>query len=431
MTADARELPHSIEAEQAVLGSILIEGTAFDMAAPFLTPQDFYSLPHQHIYSVCEELARESKAIDPVLVEQRLDARGLLGQAVPHGLTFSLFRGLGTASNVAHYARVVLDLSRLRRTILAAQSVVQRGYESSDRVSEFISEASEAISQTSTPGNGARNMFDLSLDRFGELERDIDRPAASHVVFDCGFPALDRLIGGLRPGVLAVFAARPGQGKSSFVMAIASYLARTGVPVGLFWLEDDWRDAVARYHCVRHFAPAASLRGRTDAAYTALGRVATENADEQKRLWIDDTHGLTVNDIAARMRRMHREHGVRVFFADHLGEIGIERGDRWGDRHDLALGRAARVFRDTAKALDAVPVVCSQMNRNTEHRSDGIPRLSDLDGSGQVEQAARLIAFLSHDGDRFTVDVRKNTSGKTGTLQLRWVPERMTVEDQR
>lgn len=429
MTPGARDLPHSPEAEEAVLAAILMDETTFDHVAPLLTSQDFYLLAHQHIYTVCEELTRESRAIDPVLVEQRLDAKGLLNRALPRDLTFALARGLGTAVNVAHYAHVVADLSRLRQTILAAQSVVERGYESADRVPEFLSEASEALSLIVSPRKAARNMLDLSLDRFAELERDLDRPAASHVVFDSGFPSLDRLTGGLRPGVLAVFAARPGEGKSSFVMAIASYLARTGVPVGLFWLEDDWRDAVARYHCARHFAPTVSLRGRAQEAYAALGRVANSSADEQKRIWVDDTHGLTVNDIAARMRRMHREHGVRVFFADHLGEIGIERGDRWGDRHDLALGRAARVYRDTAKSLDAVPILCSQMNRNSEHRADTAPRLSDLDGSGQVEQAARLIAFLSHGDSVFTVDVRKNTSGKTGSLDFRWIPERMTIEE--
>lgn len=424
-----RELPHNLEAEQAVLGSILIEETAFDRVAPLLGSKDFYFLPHQHIYAACEELAREQKAIDPVLVQQRLDAHGLLGGLVPRDLPFALSRGIGTSTNSVHYARVVSDLSRLRRIMIAAQSVVERGYDSADRVPEFLAEASESMSGIVTPTATARNMLDLSLDRFGELELDLTRPAARHAVFDSGFPTLDRAIGGLRPGVLVVFAARPGQGKSSFVMAIASYLARTGVPVGLFWLEDDWRDAVARYHCARHFAPAAHLRGRTQEAYAALGRIANTDTDEQKRIWIDDTHGLTVNDIASRMRRMQREHGVRVFFADHLGEIGIERGDRWGDRHDLALGRAARVFRDTAKALDAVPILCSQMNRNLEHRADRAPRLSDLDGSGQVEQAARLIAFLSHSEEEFMVDIQKNTSGKTGSFSFRWVAERMTVEE--
>src|SRR5512132_134659 len=125
----ARDLPHSVESEQAVLGAILVEETAFDQVAAMLRSEDFYLLAHQHVYAACEELARESKTLDPILVQQRLDAKGLLGSAVPRELPLSLGRAIGTSANVAHYARSVLELSRLRRMMLVAQGVVERGYE--------------------------------------------------------------------------------------------------------------------------------------------------------------------------------------------------------------------------------------------------------------------------------------------------------------
>ena len=141
----ARDLPHNLEAEQAVLGAILIDETAFDQVAALLKPQDFYLLSHQHIYATFEELAKESKTLDAVLVQQRLDAKGLLGPAVPRELPFALSRGLGTASNVGHYADLVSELSRLRRMMLTAQAVVERGYESGARVKDFLEEAQQEV----------------------------------------------------------------------------------------------------------------------------------------------------------------------------------------------------------------------------------------------------------------------------------------------
>src|SRR3990170_3934751 len=139
----ARDLPHNFEAEQAVLGAVLIEETAFDQVAPLLRANDFYLLAHQHIYSASDELAKEAKTIDPVLVQQRLDARGLLGAAVPRELPFALSRSLGTAANVVHYAELVSDLARLRRMMLTAQRVVDRGYEAGAHVRDFLEESQQ------------------------------------------------------------------------------------------------------------------------------------------------------------------------------------------------------------------------------------------------------------------------------------------------
>jgi replicative DNA helicase len=189
---------------------------------------------------------------------------------------------------------------------------------------------------------------------------------------------------------------------------------------------------VRRFHQARNYVPAEDLRGPPARAAQAMNAAALRALDDQDRLFIDDTHGMTIAEISARMRRLSREKGVRVFVADHLGEMRVERDDRWGDRHDLALGKAARAFRDTAKELGAAPVLVSQMNRQIERRNDGQPRMADLDGSGQVEQAARVIAFLSQPEDAsgkfFQVDLVKNTNGRTGPIRLRWVPERMAVE---
>src|SRR5262249_40182040 len=139
------DLPHNVEAEQAVLAAILIEETAYDLVAPLLRSSDFYHLPHQHIYAACEELAKDTKPIDPVTVQQRLDARGLLGAAVQRDLPFALSGRIGTTGNVAHYAGIVADLARLRRMMLTAQQVVERGYDSGAQVRDFLEQAQQDV----------------------------------------------------------------------------------------------------------------------------------------------------------------------------------------------------------------------------------------------------------------------------------------------
>ena len=140
-----RDLPHHLEAEQAVLGAVLLDETAFDQVAPILKSEDFYALAHQHVFSAFEELAKESRKIDPVLVQQRLDAKGLLGAQVPRELVFGLAASVGSSSNAAHYAEAVNELARLRRMMLTAQRVVERGYEAGPRVRDFLEQAQQDV----------------------------------------------------------------------------------------------------------------------------------------------------------------------------------------------------------------------------------------------------------------------------------------------
>jgi replicative DNA helicase len=222
------------------------------------------------------------------------------------------------------------------------------------------------------------------------------------------------------------------------VIALAVNLALSGVPVGILWLEDDWRDAVRRFLARRLKCDAWRLRGKPAGALNYVSSHESFLSKVDLPLYVDDTHGLTVTDIQARMRRMSREHGVKVFVLDHLGEVRIEREERWGDRHDLALGRVAREYRDTAKSLGAVPILISQMNRRWEQRgTDTVPQMSDLDGSGQVEQAARLIAFVQLYRDdkgaatgKGALHVAKATGGVTGSVGLRWNGNSMTWEEE-
>ena len=223
MLRTGRDLPHSVDAEQAVLGAVLSEETAFDQVAPLLKATDFYLLAHQHVYAVCEELARESKTLDPILVQNRLDAKGLLGAAVPRDLTLSLGRAVGTTANVVHYARNVLDLSRLRKMMLVAQGVVERGYESGANVQGFLDGAQQEVFSAGS-GVGIETLKEIkepvmrALDNLEAVQQRVMAGLSPITGVPTGIATLDKNTLGLQPGSLVVLAARPSVGKTAFAL---------------------------------------------------------------------------------------------------------------------------------------------------------------------------------------------------------------------
>ncbi len=273
-----------------------------------------------------------------------------------------------------------------------------------------------------------KSILELTADYCTELDEAIR--SGKPISFISGFRGIDRHTGGFRPGELVIIAARPSNAKSSFVMAMLFHFAITCVNAGAFWLEDDWYDAVRRFQQLNADIKSEAFRD-SKMALEFLTRSYLLHQEAQNRLRIDDEHGLTIDDICARMRRMHREHGTKVFVADHLGEIVRDPSDRFGERYDLVRGVAARKYRDCAKELGAVPILVSQMNRYIERREGDAanPQLSDIDGSGQVEQAARIVIFLKLNlQDReLRWRMEKNMNGPAANGRLQWIPERMVV----
>lgn len=419
---------HDLAAEKALALTLVHDPKAFDYCSA-LRPEMFGSEQARAVYEGVVAVVRSGKPVTPVTVQAAMLAAGRAGSAIP-----GWAKGAPVSTQEAATLAARLRELWARRTLAAVAGEIAGSALDTDSA-QAGARLAEALAEIQAGGSGkARPIQQLVYDWMLELEDEAKNPSAAPVFYDTGFASLDSATGGLARGELSVFAARPGSGKSSFMVALAVNLAATGVPVGMFWLEDDWRDAARRFLARRLRCEAWRLRGKPGPAvnYVASHEGFVEKSDLP--LYVDDTHGLTILDVQARMRRMSREQGVRVFILDHLGEVRIERDDRWGDRHDLALGRVAREYRDTAKQLGAVPVLVSQMNRQWERRgADSIPQMSDLDGSGQVEQAARLIAFLRMDRNEDgtsagtgSLDVVKATGGRPGSVGLRWDSRSMT-----
>src|SRR5512138_1379708 len=426
----ARDLPHSLQSEQAVLGAVLVEETAFDQVAAILKSSDFYLLPHQHVYAVCEELARESKTLDAITVTQRLDAKGLLGTAVPPDLPLSLSRAIGTTGNVVHYARSVLELSRLRKMMLVAGDVVSRGYEAGANVQAFLDTAQQEVFGAAA-GVGIETLKEIkepilkALDNLEAVQKRVMEGLSPITGVPTGIATLDKNTLGLQPGALCVLAARPSVGKTAFALNIATHAAtKAGKKVAFFSLE-----MPSEQLALRMLASEAKLDWRR------LSSGQLSSYDWQKiqthgdkicraSIWLDDNFVLTPVELRSKCRKLKRENGgLDLVMIDYL-QLMHAPSDRSNQSREQEIATISRSLKSLAKELECPIVALSQLNRSVEKRKGEPPMLSDLRESGAIEQDADIVMFL-HRNEEDNKDVQ------TGNSAADTIPVQLIVAKQR
>jgi replicative DNA helicase len=420
--------PVDPQIEQSILGALLVEPQTLDDIADIFRPDLFGTPEHAEIAREILALVGEHKPPDPALVSQRLQARKA---DVPIGLPFELARAVGTVSGLRHYVETLESLWAKREAMRIAKDVLNCEIDLSGEefVGRFAERLSAIESRRAVPARKLGELMFERLERRELIQRNPEMLATT--VWPSGFSVLDALVGGFRPGNLFTIAARPGVGKTAVVSSVIDNLAARGTPVGVFQLED-YGDAMADRALMR--------RGRIPSTF--MRDSAHWNPEMWRRagdathqfvgwpIYVDDRHGQTIHDIVGSMRRMSRQHGVKVFFLDNLSEVVLDRRDRGDERLDRALGRIAKTYRDAANALGAAPVLIVHLNRDIEKR-DGKPRLSDLKNSGEIEDASHVVAMLSRPADSttLTVDVVKNRSGPPGEVELFYAKEEMAVRE--
>jgi replicative DNA helicase len=401
----ARELPHSIEAEQAVLGAILIEETAFDQVAALVRSGDFYLVAHQHLYAACEELAREARTIDAVIVQQRLDARGLLGGPVPRDLPLALARGIGTSANVAHYGRVVQELARLRQMMLTAQRVVERGYEAGANVQGFLDAAQQDVFGAAQ-GQGVETLKPVAepvmraLENLEAVQKRVQAGLSPMTGVPTGIATLDRNTLGLQPGSLVVLAARPSVGKTALALNVAVHAAtKHRKKVAFFSLE-----MPSEQLALRMLAAEAKLDWRRltqgqlqkydwDKIATQADRIGGAS------IWLDDTFVLSPVELRSKCRKLKRENGgLDLVVVDYL-QLMHAPSERSSQSREQEIATISRSLKSLAKELEIPVVALSQLNRGVEKRKGEPPMLSDLRESGAIEQDADVVLFLHRSED--------------------------------
>jgi replicative DNA helicase len=419
----ARDLPHSLEAEQAVLGAILSDDTAFDQVAALLAPRDFYRLDHQHVYEACADLAKEAKPLDAVMVQQRLDAKGLLGGAVARELPYSLQRAVGTTANVAQYARQVKDLSGLRNMMLVAQGLVERGYEAGTSVQAFLEAAQQEVF-SAAQGVGSETLRPIkepvwkALEKLEAVQQRVQSGQSPITGVPTGFHTLDKNTLGLQPGQLVVLAARPSVGKTAFALNVATHAAaKAGKRVAFFSLE-----MPSEQLALRMLASEAKLDWRR----LSQGMLSTYDwhkiAAQGDRLsaatvWLDDNFVLTPVELRSKCRKLRRENGgLDLVVVDYL-QLMHAPSDRASQSREQEIATISRSLKSLAKELECPVVALSQLNRGVEKRKGERPMLSDLRESGAIEQDADIVLFL-HRNDEDSKDTQAGAAGDTLEVEL-------------
>ena len=427
-----RQLPHSVEAEQAVLGSMLIDARCVPEVVEALRAEDFYVRQNREIFETIYSMFNFSQLIDPVTVLDHMRQNGVYDENTSRSYLLQLMEVTPTAANVMEYVAILKDKSLLRRIAETAgdlTAMVQEGTGTAQEVLEAAEQRIYAIRQ----GRGAQGLEHISTvilgvyDRLNELAaRGSDFPGIS-----TGLPDLDRSIAGLNNSDLVLLAARPGMGKTSMALNILLHAGKfSGKSVVFFSLEMSREQLAMRLISGESFVDNNRLvTGKL--SEDDWVKIAAASASLNKTsILIDDNPSLSVADMNAKCRRVDN---LGLVVIDYLQLMTSAGGPtRSGDNRQQVVSDISRALKIMAKELN-VPVLClSQLSRANESRSDKRPMLSDLRESGAIEQDADIVLFLYREGyyNEDTEDhnlaeciIAKNRHGETGKVYLQWLPE--------
>ena len=430
-----RLLPHDREAEQSVLGALMLDQNAIAGVRDILDSNDYYEERHRHIYSAAVDLHDRGEPIDIVTLRNELERRGTLARAGGVDYVAELSLVTPAATSVRHYAEIVIEHAVRRRLIEAGGEIAQYGFDDSLTATEATDRAEQRVFAIATQRNVAEatHIAPILKDTWSQLESLLGKRAFVTGV-PTNFGELDKVTQGLQPGELVILAARPSVGKTSLALNIArnaSVLARH--PVIVFSLEMSKDSLVQRLLCSEAAVDAFLLKtGQADASvFQRIARAMDKLT--QAELWIDDTPGLTINALRARARRMKAQHDIRLIVVDYLQLMhGGRTESRVQEVSDISAG-----LKSIAKELHVPVLALSQLSRESERRTDRRPQLSDLRDSGSIEQDADIVLFLYREGmhnaevdkSQTKLIVAKNRNGPIGDIDLVFIPEQTAFRE--
>jgi len=422
--------PHDIEAEQAIIGSMLTDKEAVFSALEVLKDTDFYREDNKIIYSAIINLYNMSKPVDIITLKDELKSMGKL-EAVG-GLEYiaQLPDKVPTTSNVEQYIKIVEEKSMLRNLIKAADELIALGYDPMQEVEQVVDIAEKKIFDVMQRKNqkGYSSIKDILVDTFIQLENLYNQKEAITGI-PTGFIDLDYKTAGLHNSDLILVAARPAMGKSAFALNIATNAALRGhVPVAIFSLEMSKEQMASRILSSEAMVDSNKVRtGKIDDDEWAKLAAASGELSEAG-IYIDDTPGISIMEIRAKCRKMKLEKDIGLVVVDYLQLV--QGSNKRGASREQEIAEISRSLKILAKEINVPVIAISQLSRAPEQRPDHRPMLSDLRESGSIEQDADIVMFLYRD-DYYNEDsekkniaeviLAKHRSGSTGTVELLWM----------
>jgi replicative DNA helicase len=420
--------PQNREAEQSVLGGILLDNLALNTVLELLETSDFYSDAHRKIFASIIELSNRNEPCDLITLSNILKDQKRIEQVGGTAYLASLVDNVPSAVNIAYYAKIIKEKSILRRLIGTATEILNKSYDAGMDIDSVLDEAEHAIFEISE--NKIRPSFypirDIIKDSFKTIERLYAKKELVTGVAT-GFDKIDDITSGLQKSDLIIIAGRPSMGKTAFALNIAQYAAlEMGVPVAIFSLEMAKEQLATRMLAAEARVDSQRLRkgflGETDwpKLTTAAGRLS------EAPIYIDDTPAITAIEMKAKSRRLKAENGLGLIILDYLQ---LMRGNSSRDSREQEISEISRSLKALAKELSVPVIALSQLNRKVEDRTSRRPQMADLRESGAIEQDADLIAFIYRDEVYNRSDdnpekgiaeiiIGKQRNGPTGTVKL-------------
>jgi replicative DNA helicase len=429
MTTVDRLPPHSQDAEEAVLGSLLIDPDAILEVASFLRPEAFYREQNRWIYQAILDLHDAREPLDFITLAEMLRKREQLEDAGGEAYLIGLLNAVPTSVNARSYARLVEGASLRRRMITAASAIANLAFDEDEDVNVVLDRAEQALFSISEE-RATRDLMPLR-----EIARDyLDRVEELHARGDemigvpTGFVDIDRLLGGLNKSDLLIVAARPGMGKTSLQLGMALHAGmRHGKRVAMFNLEMSGEQLVQRMIAAETRIDSQRLRRgqlyeqEWPIFLEAIGRLS------ETKIFVDDTPSITPLQLRTKCRRLYAEHGLDLIMIDYMQLMQAERAS---NNRVQEISEISRSLKGLARELDVPVVTASQLSRAVENRQDKRPQLSDLRDSGSIEQDADIVMFIYRDEyynpdtterpNIAEINVAKHRNGPTGVVDLYW-----------
>ena len=427
-----RVLPHSIEAEQAVVGSMLMDRDAILTSSEIISGEDFYQTAYGVIFDTVVEIYNEGKPVDLITLQERLKEKDVPAEISSLEFVRDLVTAVPTSANVKYYAEIVAEKSMLRRLIKLNDEISNMCYvgkESMEAVLEITEKKVFELVQKRNTGDFVP-IKDVVLSALEKIE-SASKTSGSVTGIPTGFLDLDYKMSGLQPSDLILVAARPSMGKTAFVLNIAQHVAfKANKSVAIFSLEMSKEQLVNRLF---------SLESQVDSQSLRTGNLKDEDWEKliesagiigKSKLIIDDTPGISISELRSKCRKFKLEQGLDLIIIDYLqlmtGRVGGRSESRQQEISDIS-----RALKGLARELNVPVIALSQLSRAVEQRPDHRPMLSDLRESGAIEQDADVVMFIYRD-DYYNKDtemkniaeiiIAKQRNGSIGTVNLTWLP---------
>ncbi|MBV8636770.1 MAG: replicative DNA helicase [Candidatus Eremiobacteraeota bacterium] len=424
--------PHNLEAEMALIGSVLVDREIMGTVGEIVRPNDFYAHVHETIFGVLLDLFDRGEPLDKITVAEALRNRDALERVGGLSYLSSLMDTVQTAASAKYYATIVREKAVLRSLIHAGTQITQLGYEAEEDVDAALDQSEQlvySIGERQLSGDFVP-VNRLMKDTFDYMDR-LFHMRGEQTGLTSGFRDIDSMTTGFQPGNFIILAARPGMGKTSFALNMAVAAAERQEPIAFFSLEMSNNELVQRLICAEARLSMHDMRRGNIKAHQwediarAMGRL------NELPIYLDDSGGLSVTEVRSRCRRLKSTSGLGAVFIDYLQLLRPGVLSKNANRNE-ELSDICRTLKVTAKDLGVPIIALAQLNRGVESRNDKRPMLSDLRDSGSLEQEADMVSFLFREGyynkeapeaDVTEFIIAKHRNGPTGTVRLRFQQE--------